>query len=149
MTLSRPGFRLSRAATSRGVRYATALVVACALGASTACENRLFVEGEDPEPVDMATGKLTQDGLYWVEYEPQPAPIPYNNYFLIVLYVADGADRVTPVPDASVDIVGFMPHDGNPHGMSTDPVVTAVGDGSYDVEGMLFHMQGLWNLDVY
>ena len=39
-----------------------------------------------------------------------------------------------------------MPHHG--HGMNFVPRTTALGEGRYRIEGMLFHMRGRWELFV-
>lgn len=44
--------------------------------------------------------------------------------------------------DLQVDAV--MP--AHQHGMNYTPVVTKLGDGTFDVQGMLFHMPGHWEV---
>lgn len=132
---------VERSARARIAAVATGMLVLCA------CEP-LFEDVPDAADLDYSTEKYTQDGRYWIEYQPQPAPIPYNDYFEIVLFVFE-EDQVTPMPDAALDLDATMPHNGNPHGMTTEPVIVPNGDGSYEVDGMLFHMSGLWNVDVY
>ncbi len=96
--------------------------------------------------VDEATEVLSDGGSYFVSYTSEPSPIPYNAYFTLTLQVADGADHSLPLPEASVSVDAIMPQHG--HGMNTTPTVTAGGDGSFTVDGMLFHMQGLWQILV-
>jgi hypothetical protein len=51
-----------------------------------------------------------------------------------------------PVENASIQIVGGMPEHN--HGLPTAPKVTMyLGQGNYLVEGMKFHMAGLWRIE--
>ena len=52
-----------------------------------------------------------------------------------------------PVVGATVSVVGGMPaHD---HGLPTRPRITEdLGEGSYRLEGMRFHMNGDWEVSI-
>lgn len=52
-----------------------------------------------------------------------------------------------PVEDARISVSGGMPaHD---HGLATSPQVTAyLGEGRYQLDGMRFHMNGAWQLQL-
>ena len=82
--------------------------------------------------------RVAQAGPWTVQWAPDPDPLPYNEPFALVLTVEG-----QPLP-ATVRVRADMPEHG--HGMPTDPVVTALGDGRYRAEGMLFQMTGRWEL---
>jgi hypothetical protein len=58
----------------------------------------------------------------------------------------ESADGV-PLEGATITVSGGMPlHD---HGLPTDPRMTrSLGNGDYLLEGVRFHMQGEWVLNV-
>ena len=100
---------------------------------------------------DTASGEVLQEALtdgesYWVAWESAPTPIPYNDYFDLRVSVFDASDASTLVVAASITADANMPAHG--HGMNTEPVVTSNDDGTFEVAGMLFHMEGEWELDV-
>lgn len=90
----------------------------------------------DPEPTPDVRTVDTLSGAHTVTYTPSPDPIPFNDFFDLVIDV--DAD------DIAVDAT--MPAHG--HGMNVVPTVTSDGDGLWTVEGMLFHMTGEWELVV-
>ena len=47
---------------------------------------------------------------------------------------------------ARITIGATMP--AHKHGMNYEPAVSAIGAGRYEVKGLLFHMPGLWRLEV-
>lgn len=91
----------------------------------------------DTETTDIRVG---QAGPWAVLWAPDPDPLPYNEPFALDLDV-DGE----PLPTI-VQVRADMPEHG--HGMPTDPVVTALGDGRYRADGMLFQMTGAWRIVV-
>lgn len=51
-----------------------------------------------------------------------------------------------PEVPLEVHVDAIMP--AHQHGMNYEPTVTRLGQGVYRVEGMLFHMPGLWQVRV-
>ncbi len=45
-----------------------------------------------------------------------------------------------------VRVDAFMP--AHQHGLNYAPEVSALGDGTFRVDGLLFHMSGLWELQA-
>jgi hypothetical protein len=93
---------------------------------------------------DVATEWVSDRGVYTISFESSLVPIEINRIHTWVLYVAaDGQ----PVTNAKLSVVGGMPaHD---HGLPTSPRVTEeLGDGSYRLEGMRFHMAGSWEVSI-
>lgn len=110
------------------------LLVAIGCGGGSADETASYAVGEQ----DVAT-----DGGTWtVHWSPSPDPIPLNEVFSIDATVLDGSGA--PVVDASLVANAGMGSHG--HGMNTVPETTAGGDGTFLVEGMLFHMTGAWQI---
>lgn len=66
--------------------------------------------------------------------------IPLARPFSVLVSVCDG----TAVRQLLADAI--MP--AHQHGMNYIPKVTALGDGTFRVDDMLFHMPGLWELQV-
>lgn len=81
---------------------------------------------------------------YTVSYLPDPDPIPFNDYFDVTVTLTDTAGAA--VGDAEVLIDANMPHHG--HGMNVTPTTTGDGAGHYTATGLLFHMEGVWELTV-
>lgn len=128
------------------------LLTLLALTALTACaggdgeDSGHMHDHSDDYDINEATELPTDGGSYYVSYATEPSPIPYNEYFELTVMVHDNADHSVMLADADVAVDAQMPQHG--HGMNTTPVVTPVGDGSFTVDGMLFHMQGYWQIIV-
>lgn len=88
---------------------------------------------------------LTRSGYYRISYTSRLQPIPINRIHTWVMHV-ESADGV-PLDGATITVSGGMPlHD---HGLPTDPRMTrSLGNGDYLLEGVRFHMQGEWELNV-
>lgn len=95
----------------------------------------------DAPPKD---GLSSAGGQYVVIYKTSPHPIPLNEPFAINVRVLDAKSRSEPLADVTLDVDGRMPH--HRHGMNRQPVVTRGDNGSFHVQGMLFHMPGRWEL---
>lgn len=95
-----------------------------------------------PNPETAVRSEL---GRYRVQYASTLEPLAINRMHAWVLKVEDAAGR--PMEDAELTISGGMPaHD---HGLPTAPRATDyLGDGSYLVEGMKFHMGGAWEVVI-
>ncbi len=98
-----------------------------------------------PRP-DPATATPSEHGRYRAAYASTLQPLAINRMhaWVIQLHDADGA----PVEDAELRVSGGMPaHD---HGLPTAPrATTNLGGGRYLIEGMKFHMGGVWNIVVH
>jgi len=88
--------------------------------AALACE----LPGGPAERVDS--------GGYTVVY--RAAPIRAGEHFALEL-------RVCPAPEA-VKVDAWMP--AHQHSMNYRPSVTALGEGRYRADGLMFHMPGRW-----
>lgn len=91
------------------------------------------------------SGWISKSGLYRVAYRSELDPIVINQIHNWVLHIEDA--RGTPVSGAGLSVTGGMPaHD---HGLPTAPRVTReVAPGDYILEGLRFHMQGQWELEI-
>jgi hypothetical protein len=87
---------------------------------------------------------LTQNGAFRIRWESQPSPIPRNQPFTLRVHVTRADAPDAPLPDAELEVNALMPEHG--HGMNTFPRTTRQPDGSFLVEGLLFHMRGRWDL---
>ena len=94
-----------------------------------------------PETED-ARSAITSGGTWTVSYAPEPDPLPGNEEFSLDISVEDDAG---PASGTSILLTADMPEHG--HGMNQAPVVSG-SDGSFRVDGMLFHMTGDWRLIV-
>ena len=82
-------------------------------------------------------------GLYRLTIAPEPATLRINRLHSWTLHLTDAEGR--PVSGARFEISGGMPEHN--HGLPTQPVVTReLEAGSYQLEGMRFHMHGYWEV---
>jgi hypothetical protein len=97
-----------------------------------------------PADLDLGTSKTSDQGLFAVSYQSELDPLTINELHTWIVHVetSDGE----PIDDATVVIDGGMPEHN--HGMPTQPLVTALGNGDYRVEGMKFQMPGWWTITV-
>jgi NHL repeat len=95
------------------------------------------------EPGSPTREICSNGGRYHVHVHA-PEPFPTNEMFTLTAEVEEGCDppRRPAAPRVRVD--GGMP--AHRHGMNTDPVVTPLGGGRYEVKGLLLHMLGHWEL---
>ncbi len=98
-----------------------------------------------PAPAcDLAGAERRQlDDDLVVYYRPEPAVPELSRHFKLRLRICRGRQEAR--------ISGFridarMP--AHNHGMNYRPVAADLDDGSLQVSGMLFHMPGLWQVDV-
>ena len=92
----------------------------------------------------LSKPRLAQTKSFRVTLQTDPAQIPVNEHFVMVFTVQSIAGTKIP---GQVAVNADMPSHG--HGMNTKPRLTALGDGRWRVEGMLFHMPGAWEIYVY
>ncbi|MDJ0710891.1 MAG: FixH family protein [Woeseiaceae bacterium] len=80
-----------------------------------------------------------------VTFSTPDGPVQINRMHSWILHVE--TDAGVPVEGATIDVDGGMPaHD---HGLPTQPRVTEeLGDGDYRLDGVRFHMGGLWEIVV-
>jgi len=92
---------------------------------------------------------LSNDGSYRVHYRPVAGPIERGEPFALEVWVLDPSSE-RPLADVALDVDAAMPE--HEHGMNREPRVTPdcnagqIGTGAFEVEGMLFHMLGRWEL---
>ncbi|HTE06134.1 MAG TPA: hypothetical protein VK824_08060 [Planctomycetota bacterium] len=93
--------------------------------------------------VEQRSGTTT-NGAFVVSWVPVPDPIPFNESFKLLVTIARAGAPLVAERGARLELDATMPAHG--HGMNRTPAVTARGDGTFVVDGMLFHMAGEWNL---
>lgn len=103
-------------------------------------------------PVEVAPARLAPEGLqsvatnlgtFRVHHRSEPATIERGKPFRLQAWITrEGSREVVPWAGLSVD--ADMPE--HLHGMNRVPKVSRQADGSFLVEGMLFHMPGRWDL---
>jgi hypothetical protein len=79
-----------------------------------------------------------------IYFNSRQTPPPLNQMHQWEIRITDLQGQ--PVNNATIQVSGGMPaHD---HGLATSPRVTQnLGDGKYLLEGVRFHMPGLWKLE--
>lgn len=88
--------------------------------------------------------QLSDKKSFKLSYTPTPDPIPLNGFFRLRLLLQDPDNRVLDGAKLTVDAT--MPEHN--HGMNVKPKVKALGKGLYEVQGLLFHMAGYWEIKV-
>ena len=93
-------------------------------------------------PLDLGhgTGIVIYSDLYMLAFRPDPLRIEVGQPFTLLMNVC--TKRGEPAELARVD--STMPE--HMHGMNYAPMLKAKGDGRYQVEGLLFHMPGSWEV---
>lgn len=101
----------------------------------------------------VATGAVAQEtaskdsdsGKFVVSYTAELQPLAINRIHNWIIHVESANGPL--IDDATITLIGGMPvHD---HGLPTLPLATQnLGDGDYLVEGMKFHMNGLWQVTL-
>ncbi len=101
--------------------------------------------GENQEGSTQTAGVLTSsDGAYHLRYQITPIPLKLQQTFAIKVAVFTDAAMTQAAEDITLTVDGRMPQ--HRHGMNTEPVVRPMTVGVFEVEGMLFHMAGRWQL---
>ena len=88
----------------------------------------------------QAEALRAQSGRYTVYFRALPQPA-VGRHFAVVFAVCGPAGAAKP---DSVSVDARMPSHG--HGMNYRPTITALADGRYRAEGLMFHMPGEWEL---
>jgi len=78
---------------------------------------------------------------YRVAFQPRPSRIPVNEYFTMSVAVHDAQGAGV---DVELAVDADMPEHG--HGLVARPRVRRTESGRFEVEGLLLHMPGLWEL---
>lgn len=87
---------------------------------------------------------VSERGIFTVSFESSLAPIEINRIHSWTLHITTDGQVVT---NAELSVAGGMP--AHNHGLPTSPRVTEeLGDGSYRLEGMRFHMRGDWEVSI-
>ena len=102
--------------------------------------------GRAPEGSGSSFSGVTQRGLFAVEAEVVPGPVPLNVPFELSVTLKAGVEPAQALPGRTLLVEGWMP--GHGHGMLRQSQVDDLGDGRYRVRGMLFHMPGEWELRI-
>lgn len=89
------------------------------------------------------TRELSNGGRYLLTFEPGTKPVALNEEFGLKLKIIPAAQGAT-APSA-LRVTATMP--AHYHGMTREPVVTALDDGTWQVAGMLLHMPGHWQIN--
>jgi hypothetical protein len=89
----------------------------------------------------------TDGASYFVSYETIPDPIPFNEEFNILVSVHDTDEKLNQITDVTIDVDATMPAHG--HGMNIEPIISSTEDGTFLAEGLLWHMEGEWEIVIY
>ncbi len=97
------------------------------------------------EAGDQSAILQTERRLFVVAFTPVPNPIPFDQLFELDVEISDPFGA--PVFDADLAVIATLPAQGI--GMLGEPVVIERGYGSFLVQGMRFHEQGTWLLELW
>jgi hypothetical protein len=91
---------------------------------------------------DMPPGaRRIESPRFVLAYRPKPAPIVVSRHFALEIAVCAKDGKI--VPD-NLRVDAQMPE--HRHGMNYKATVVPEGGGRYNVQGLLFHMPGRWEL---
>jgi len=97
-----------------------------------------------PPPWAGTEALASNAGSYVIQYRPGPADIPWGEPFGMRVWVLENRFRPAPAEHVALSVDAAMPEHG--HGMNRVPLVTRNADGSFEVDGLLLHMPGRWEL---
>lgn len=83
---------------------------------------------------------------YRVSYQPVTDPIPLNAHFRLTVNLQELKTSRAPQSPVLISAEADMPEHN--HGMQVTPEVVPLGQGQYEVKGLLFHMAGYWELKL-
>ncbi len=87
-----------------------------------------------------AAHRLLAEAEGWqVAFAPRPGPVPLGRHFALDIVVCAPAGQ--PLP-STLAVDADMP--AHRHGMNYRATVTALGDGRFRADGLMFHMAGSW-----
>ena len=89
----------------------------------------------------------TDGDSYYVVVETNPSPIPFNEEFSMAVSVYPNEKKEEAMSDIAVDVDSSMPVHG--HGMNQSPTMSGPTNGVFVADGLLWHMEGEWELTVY
>jgi hypothetical protein len=101
-------------------------------------------------PPNEADGALLTSGGQQLAWRPllqgdipvAPAAIPMARHFALTVQLCEGSTASTAIL-RKVDAT--MPE--HRHGMNYQPRISALGNGRFRVEGLMFHMSGRWQIE--
>ena len=99
--------------------------------------------GSTATGLDYSTEVMTDGGSWMVSYTASADPIPLSEPFNLDIMAMDhmSGDMVM-IDDIALGV--SMPSHGHP--MNNDPAISTNDDGTVTVTGMLFHMEGWWEM---
>ncbi len=118
-------------------------ILLAALGSTIACTGE---PEEETGETDTSAGAMTDGGTWRVVFETATTPPPVSEETTATVSVFGGEAHDAPATAVAIEVDVSMPAHG--HGTNTTPVVTANGDGTFLVEGLLFHMTGDWEAAI-
>lgn len=81
---------------------------------------------------------------YVVAWQSDPRPIPIGEPFSLVVTVFDMGGTQRPIEDATVQVTARMPE--HERWMEARPSVKRAGPGRYIADGLVFDMEGNWEM---
>jgi hypothetical protein len=90
---------------------------------------------------DLAGAQRVESARYTVAYLTKPAKIAVAKHFSLIVAVCEKSGA--PVPTA-LRIDARMPEHG--HGMNYQAAIKPLGRGRFQVDGLMYHMPGRWEL---
>jgi len=131
---------------SAAKRAALAVIVAAAALAAAACGHLAMMGRGAERPAAEAFGlgpRVSEKQTYTAALQPTQ-PLRLRRLQSVPVLITDTQGR--PVESAVISVDGGMPEHG--HGLPTQPRVTALGSGMYQIEGLRFSMGGWWQLKL-
>jgi len=123
------------------IRYCLPGLMFCLLGLSACADKE---PEEQPEQEELVWQQVSEQGAFEVTLDPQFTDSVAINEFLEWVLTIKTPDGKMVAP-ARVSISGGMPLHG--HGLPSQPQVSAhPEDGKYLVKGLMFNMNGDWEL---
>jgi len=131
---------------STAKRAAIGFVLAAAALAAAACGHLAMMGSAVERPAAEAFGLgplVSEKQTYSATLQPVQ-PLRLRRLQSVPVLITDTQGR--PVESAVISVDGGMPEHG--HGLPTQPRVTALGSGMYQIEGLRFSMGGWWQLKL-
>ena len=120
----------------------------CGLPVGETIESYLAKSKNASQPVSWPMTKTTDAGNFKISLSPASRIVRNQHFSLYITIIPTSNDEHSNKNPADIELLVNADMPAHRHGMNTQPTVTPINSNQYRVDGMLFHMQGHWQINV-